>query len=584
MTRSLPRLAAALLASLAAVTAPAMSHAEFTESEDSPFLDPDGSQDDPLGNAAPVPWDGAGFAASFPSGAKLVRGSLDAGDVDAYAFSLDAGQLVLAALFEDAAGERNDTSLGLFTGGVVPPLASNDDGGSGFLSRFAFQTGSAGVYQIGVTGFGDDAWNGSHAEARSGLVPYRLVVAVTSDPPPLAETESNDSLYSANPLPPGGGVLGAVLAVGDVDYFQLTLEAGDRLAVSVFDLANGSFQSAGGERNDAIVGVFDPWGALATGGTNDDGGPGLMSNLLFTAAADGTWTIAVSGFGDDAFVGDHAEAGFPYLLVVARERACPHVASLVSGVVASTANAYETAELQEGDHYYTDRTDAGRHVLVDVPPPYRCSQWIKTANNDKNVTDPSHLSFSLAEDASVFIGYDTRATGEPVWLSSAFTPTGRVLDITDPDPSQEFDVLRRDFAAGTVVLGGNEAPGAGSNYVVFARPLPLGDPSQAFTVPATAGGVTLIVSGVPIQVARSLGETSEQLAQALADAVNADPTLAAARIYGLASGATFVTTGSIESSTIAAPLPLLPVGGVVLLVLLLAAVGYRVSGGAVARG
>jgi hypothetical protein len=349
------------------------------------------------------------------------------------------------------------------------------------------------------------------------------------------------------------------------------------VAISLFDLKSGTFESAGGERNDAILGFFDPGGTELSNATNDDGGPGRMSNLLFTAISDGSWTIAVSGFGDDLFVGDHEEAAFDYLLVAARERACPNVVPLISNIVVSTANAYLTANLRGGDHYYTDRNDAGRHVIVDIPPAYLCSQWIKTANNDKNVADPNHLSFSLAEDASVFVAYDTRATGEPTWISSAFTPTGSVIDLADPDPTQEFDVLRRDFAAGTVLLGGNSAPGAGSNYVVFAQPLPTDDPNQALTIPASAGRVIVTISGVQIEAVRAAGQTAGDLARALADAANADPTLAAARIYALASGATFVTTGTIESGEITAALPMLPVYGLGILVALVMGLGHRAS-------
>jgi hypothetical protein len=574
MTRRPHRFAAAGLFCLAWILSAGLAAADFTESEDSPFKDPDDSEDNPLSGPIPVPWDGADFGSTFPGGAKLVRGSLDTGDVDAYAFSFASGQLVLGALFEDSAGERNDTSLGIFTGGAAPPLASDDDGGSGFLSRFAFTTPSTGTHEIGVSGFGDVAFDGTHLEAQGGLVPYWLIVAATSYPPGLAEVEGNDSILAATALPTSGGVLGATLDPLDVDYFSIDLEVGDRVAISVFDLTAG-FASAGGEFNDAIVGLFDPAGMMAAGGANDDGGPGRMSNLLFTATTEGSWTLAVSGFGDDSFVGDHEEAGFDYLLVVARERACPNVTALISNIVVSTANSYVTADLVGGDHFYTDRTQAGRHVLVDVPPAYLCSQWIKTANDDKFVSDPSHLSFSLSEDASVFVAFDTRATAEPAWLSAAFTQVGDVVDIRDPDVTQEFHVLRRDLAAGTVVLGGNLATGANSNYAVFARPLPLGDPSQSLTIPANASSVTMTISGVQVQVSAMAGQSASDLAQALADAVNADPTLAAARIYGLASGASLVTTGLIESVDVVRPVPALPIAGLVTLAALLLGAGLR---------
>lgn len=547
------RIATAVLAS-GLFCASLAAAAGFTEFEDRPVKDGDNSEDDPLTSAVPVPWNLAPFATAFPGRAKLIRGSLDARDVDAYAFSLASGQLLLAALFENAAGEKNDTSLGFFSGTTPPALASDDDSGAGFLSRLSFTVASTGTQRIAVTGFGDTSWNGNHKEAASALVPYTLVVAAVSNPAPLQESESNNTLATANPLPAEAGVVGGTLGVGDVDYFRIDLEPGDRLAVSVFDLKPGLFQVAGGERNDALLGLFTPAGALAAGGTNDDGGPGFLSNLLFTVPAGqgGSWKVALTGFGDGAFTGAHKEVAFQYLLVVARERACPNVTPLISITSVSTGKAYDTANLRGGDLYYIDRPKNGEHVLVDVPAAYECSQWIRTANDDKTVSVASHLGFTLSQASSVFVAFDTRATSEPPWLATGFTPTGEIVDVADPDKAQEFRLLRRDFAAGPVTLGGNQPSAAGSNYVVFARPLNLGDPLHAFAIPGLPAGVTVTINGVTLQVNRQTGQTAAQFAGSVAAAINADPTLAAARIFGLASGTAFVTTGTIQSVSVQA--------------------------------
>jgi hypothetical protein len=572
------RIAIAVLAS-SLFCASLAAAAGFTEFEDRPTKDGDNSEDDPLTAADPVPWNLASFATAFPGRAKLIRGTLDAKDVDAYAFALTSGQLLLAALFETAAGEKNDTSLGLFAGTTPPALASDDDSGSGFLSRLSFPVTSTSTQRIAVTGFGDTSWNGTHQEATGGLVPYTLVVAAVSNPPPFQETEGNNSLATANPLPAEAGVVGGTLGVGDVDYFKIDLEAGDRLAVSVFDLKTGLFQVASGERNDTQLGLFTPAGALASGGTNDDGGPGMMSNLLFTVPAGqgGTWKVALSGFGDTAFTGAHKEGPFSYLLVVARERACPNVTPLISGITVSTGKAYVTANLRGGDFYYIDRTNPGQHVLVDVPAAYECSQWIKTANDDKSVSATSHLGFTLSQASSVFVGFDTRSASEPPWLATGFTPTGDIADVADPDKTQEFRILRRDFAAGTVTLGGNLPSNAGSNYVVFARPLDLTDPVHAFTIPGLPAAISVTVSGVTLQVTRQNGQTAAQFAGSIAAAINANATLAAARVFGIASGVTFVTTGTLQNVTVqSVPVPALP--GAWMLALCAALAGFTLFG------
>jgi len=250
------------------------------------------------------------------------------------------------------------------------------------------------------------------------------------------------------------------------------------------------------------------------------------------------------------------------------------VTALISGITTTTGKAYVTANLKGGDFYYIDRplapSNAGSHTIVDVPTAYECSQWIKTANDDKTVNNTNLLTFTLGQAASVWIGWDTRTATPPPWLVNGFTETGEIVDVADPDTTQEFRLLRRDFAAGTVVLGG-PAP-VGSMYSVFARPLDLADPLHAFVIPGLPAGVNVTINGVSLQVARQNGQTAAQLAAAVAAAINANPTLAAAHIFGLAQGTGFVTTGTIQSvGTFGTPIPALGPWGQALLAATLAA-------------
>jgi len=546
----------------------ASASADFTEFEDQPFLAPGGAEVDPLSGAEPVPWDGGDFLTAFPDGVKLVRGNLDANDVDAYAVSLTSGDLLLAALFDADSGSRLDLVLGTFTGGATPALALDDDDGRGFHPRVGWVAGATGTVQVGVSGFGDSAFDGSHGEAPGALAPYELVLAVTRDPAARQESDldpgpqgSNDQLAIADLLPPAGASVGARLDAGDVDYFAIDLEEGDRLLLSVFDLRAGPLAFAGGERNDPVLGIFDPTGTLVDSALDDDAGPAFLPNRSFTVPAGqgGRWTVAVSGFGDSAFDGSHGEAPFDYRLVVARDRACPNAVDPITALAVSTANSYEEAFLEGGDHYYTDRTNPQSHVLVDVPEDLECGRWIKTANNDKNVTADPHLTITLNQDSSVYVGYDTRATGEPAWLAAGFTPLPEVIDVADSDVSQEFDVLRRDFPAGVFTLGGNEAPGAGSNYVVVARPVDTADPQHAVELPGVGpGSLAVTIAGVVVTIATTGGETPAGLALTLAAAVNADPTLQGLRIFGLASGDFLVTTGTLQGLQFIPSVPVAP--------------------------
>ena len=91
-----------------------------------------------------------------------------------------------------------------------------------------------------------------------------------------------------------------------------------------------------------------------------------------------------------------------------------------------------------------------------------------------------------------------------------------------------------------------------------------------------AGTVALTVSGVLIEVPIPAGQTAAQVAQALADAVNADPSLQAARIFGIRTGDFFVTTGTVDGIQLpTAAVPAASPPTLMLLAALIAGLGLR---------
>jgi len=284
---------------------------------------------EPNGRGAPnsVPAQGlAPFASVYPNGSVLVTGALAANDVDFYSLQLTAGQLLLVGVFDDEGGELTDARVGVFFEAPSAndpshaPEAQNDDGGPGFLSRLAVPITQSGTWKIGVTGFRDLAYTGHHLEGRAGPVAYRLVVAVTTATPPRTETEpANDSAATGDLLPPGGAVLRGSLAPGDVDWSAIELAAGEDATVSLFDLRPGALESPAGEVDDTRLEVVAPNAAVVA--SNDDGGPGFLSNAALVPAA-GRHHIAVSGVRDFGFTGHHLTGPLDYALVVASRGRC----------------------------------------------------------------------------------------------------------------------------------------------------------------------------------------------------------------------------------------------------------------------
>lgn len=276
---------------------------------------------EPDGRGAPnrIPDPSQLFLQAFPNGVAVVEGELGAGDVDFFSLELEAGQLLLLAVFDDEGGALHDTRLGVFqeppSAVAGAPLATNDDGGPGFLSRLAFPVSASGSWKIALTGFRDSGFDGSHAEALQGPVAYRLVIGVAQSPSPLGEGDVD----ATHPLPAGGAVLRGALDPAGVDAFPIDLAAGQVLTASLFDLAPGVLASPQGELHDTLLGLRDPSGTLLAAARNDDGGPGFLSNLAFEVPAGqgGRWTLVVSGFPDRDFEGRHIQGPFDYLLVAA---------------------------------------------------------------------------------------------------------------------------------------------------------------------------------------------------------------------------------------------------------------------------
>ena len=165
---------------------------------------------------------------------------------------------------------------------------------------------------------------------------------------------------------------------------------------------------------------------------------------------------------------------------------CPPVTSVITSVTRTPVNAarvYTLAALIEGDHYFSDRNTPGSHILVTIPEPFRCAQWVKTPNDDKDQTSTALVQLQLAQASVVYVGLDNRAAAGPTWLTTAFQDTGLSIGIFETGTQTSFRVWRRTFPAGTAVLGANSAPGSSfpsgkSNYVAFALPDSNPDPDS----------------------------------------------------------------------------------------------------------
>jgi formylglycine-generating enzyme required for sulfatase activity/tRNA A-37 threonylcarbamoyl transferase component Bud32 len=141
---------------------------------------------------------------------------------------------------------------------------------------------------------------------------------------------------------------------------------------------------------------------------------------------------------------------------------------VITELKVTSGKAYEWFTLATGEKFYIDRTDTYSKIPVIVDG----AVALRTANDDKDSSGDSYLSFHVNQEVTVYVAHDSRMTNKPGWLA-AFRNTGE--DILRKNSSSSdiihYNLWVRDFEAGTVILGGPCPPGkTGFMYTLVVVP------------------------------------------------------------------------------------------------------------------
>ncbi len=102
-------------------------------------------------------------------------------------------------------------------------------------------------------------------------------------------TDVAGDISTTSSITVGGSVAGSLETIGDHDWYRIQLTAGQKIVISL--------GSAGGSPvTDTFVYLRDASGNLIA--SDDDGGPGTNSRLVFTVPSDGTYYIDVGAWND----------------------------------------------------------------------------------------------------------------------------------------------------------------------------------------------------------------------------------------------------------------------------------------------
>ncbi len=145
-----------------------------------------------------------------------------------------------------------------------------------------------------------------------------------------------------------------------------------------------------------------------------------------------------------------------------------YISPVVSAQVASP-HRYRKTFLRTFRPAYTDRP----YLIMRLPLPLSGLPAVQTADLDYEARRESFLYLQLDRPSKVYVAYLATAKRLPNWLRK-FKPESMHIEIDHPGGRMLFPVYSRDFPAGRVTLGSNQAPGsmgpAFMNYLVAFRP------------------------------------------------------------------------------------------------------------------
>lgn len=145
-------------------------------------------------------------------------------DVDYFSFTATAGDRIYAAVMTSFSASASVDSTMTLRDGIDTILETDlDDGSFGVTSSTisGFTIPSTGTYFLRV----------QHALATAQLRPYRIFFQRRTGAP-TAETELNDT-FPGQVAPAGGWISGTTSATTDLDFFSVTLNAGDTVFLSL---------------------------------------------------------------------------------------------------------------------------------------------------------------------------------------------------------------------------------------------------------------------------------------------------------------------------------------------------------------
>ena len=114
---------------------------------------------------------------------------------------------------------------------------------------------------------------------------------------------------------------------------------------------------------------------------------------------------------------------------------------------------------------YGDRA----YTITSLPSLLVGASWIRTANSSKSVPNNPLVTFTLRQQADVYVTLDTRLGSPPTrsWMDTTWSNTGLNLLDDEQGVQRSFILYKKTFPAGQVTLGPDAGVSQSSMYTVI---------------------------------------------------------------------------------------------------------------------
>ena len=363
------------------------------------------------------------------------------GDRDWFAVNLEAGKTYRIDLKGSRTGDgtlRDPYLRGVHDAeGDLIAGTRNDNGGTGLNSQLFFAAAADGTYYVAAGAYADQ------------LGTYKLSVEEVSITDDYAAGTGTTGTVMV-----GDSTTGEIETGGDQDWFAVALEAGKTYRIDL----KGSRTGEGTLNNPYLHGVHDKDGEFIAGTTNNDGGTGRNSRLLFTADDDGTYYVAA---------GAHGSQVGTYTLSVEEVSVTDDYAAgtKTTGTVAVDNSTTGDIEFPGDRDWFAVSLDANKTYRIDLEGsptgegtlnnPYLRGVHDKdgvliagTTNNNGGTGTNSRLFFTADDDGTYYVAAGARG-------SQAGTYTLSVEEVPD------------DYVAGTETTGAVTVGGSTTGDIEF---------------------------------------------------------------------------------------------------------------------